>query len=70
MALLDDLEAEVRADTDVNSSASKLLSRLATLLQEAKDSGNPARLQAVIDSMKANNASLAADVAANTPAAA
>jgi hypothetical protein len=69
MALLDDLEAEVRANTNVDASASTLLARLATLLQEAKDSGDPVRLQAVIDSMKRDNASLAAAVAANTPGA-
>ena len=61
------LQAEVSRDSDVNSSASTLISALAAAVEATK--GDPAAVQALADSLRANNDSLAAAVAANTPAA-
>lgn len=58
------LEAEVTRDTDVNSSASTLISALAAQFEAVK--GDPAAIQALADKLRANNDSLAAAVAANT----
>lgn len=69
MAILDDLEAQTAANTDVINSVEVLVQDLAAKLQAALDSGNPARVQAVIDALKAKDEELAAAVAANTPAA-
>lgn len=68
MAILDDLEAQVTANTDVITSVETLVASLAQKLQEAIDSGNPARIQAVVTALKAKDEELAAAVAANTPA--
>ncbi len=68
MALdLTQLEAEVTRDTDVNSSASTLITQLAAQFEAVK--GDPAAVQALVDKLRANNDSLAAAVAANTPGA-
>lgn len=69
MAILDDLEAQVKANTDAEASAVVLINGFAARLQAAKDSGDPARVQAVIDAMKASADKLGAAVVANTPAA-
>lgn len=66
---LDALEAQVKATTDAEDSAIALLQGLAQKLQEAINSGNPARIQAVNDSLKAKTDALAAAIVANTPAA-
>lgn len=68
MALLDTLEAKVTELTEVVDSAEELLGELARLLQEAINSGNPARIQAVVDALESQKSELAAAVAANTPA--
>ncbi len=65
MALLDDLEAKVDAVKGVEDSAILLLQQLS---QALKDAGtDPARLQAVIDKLDADQTALAAAVAANAP---
>lgn len=69
MAILDDLEAQVRATTDAEASATTLINGFAARLQEAQNSGDPARVQAVIDAMKASAGALSSAVVANTPAA-
>jgi cell division septum initiation protein DivIVA len=65
MALLDDLEAEVKETVGTEESATKLIDGFAARLQAAQNSGDSARVQAVIDAMKAVRAPLAAAVAAN-----
>jgi ATP/maltotriose-dependent transcriptional regulator MalT len=68
MASIADLQAQVQQNTDVINSAKTLLQGLADQLQEAKDSGDPAKIQAVIDQIKQNDDDLAAAVVKNTPA--
>jgi hypothetical protein len=61
------LEAEIARDQAVNTSAILLLSSLAAQLEASKN--DPAAIQALADSLKANQDALAAAVVANTPAA-
>lgn len=58
------LDAEITRDTDVNSSASTLITTLAAQFEAVK--GDPAAVQALVDRLRSNNDSLAAAVAANT----
>jgi hypothetical protein len=67
MATLDDLTAEVAAQTTVNQSAITLLQGLKAKLDAAGT--DPAKLQAIKDSLTANDQALAQAVTANTPAA-
>lgn len=68
MALdLSALQAEIERDETVNGSAIALLSSLAAELEASKN--DPAAIQALADKLKSNQDSLAAAVAANTPAA-
>ncbi len=69
MATLDEIQADVAANTDATNSAIALLTALHDQLTAAIASGDPAALQAVADGIAANTASLAAAVTANTPAA-
>ena len=69
MALIDDVAADVTAQTTVIDSAVTLLNGLSDQLAAAIASGDPAKVQAVKDSIDTNTAKLAAAVAANTPAA-
>lgn len=66
---LDALEAQVAQENTVIDSAITLLSQLHTMLQDAINSGNPARIQAVVDEIAAKQQALADAVTANTPAA-
>jgi flagellar basal body P-ring protein FlgI len=66
MAVLDDLEAEVATNTTVEGSVATLIANLVAELQAAAT--DPARLTAILDTLKANDARLAALVVANTPA--
>ena len=70
---LEALKTEVAANTTVDQSAVALLQGLTAKIQELIDaSGNtvdPAELQAIVDKIREDNASLAAAVAANTPVA-
>lgn len=74
MSVVDLIEAEVRANTSVVQSVAVLVqgltSQLQTVTDELKASGaDTTRLQAVLDTMKANDAVLGELVAANTAAA-
>lgn len=69
MATLDDLVAEVAAEKTLDDSIIALINGLSAQLQAALASNDPAKVQAVLDGMKANAASLASALAANTPAA-
>ncbi len=64
---LDDLTAQVTANTDVVNSALTLIKGLAAALEAAGT--DPAKLDALKASLKASDDALAAAVAANTPAA-
>lgn len=69
MAAIDDLKAEVARNTEVERSALALIKGLSDQLAAAIASGDMSQVQAVVDSLKANDDELAAGVAANTPAA-
>ena len=64
---LDALTAEVANNTTVEKSALAMLQGLAAQLAAAGT--DPAKLQALRDTLAANDTELAAAVAANTPAA-
>ena len=67
------LQAAVAAETTVEQSAVTLIGTLAgeiqTLINASGNTVDPAALQALVDQMTASQASLAAAVTANTPAA-
>lgn len=67
MATLDDLQAQVTSDTSLDSSIVTLIQGLAA--QVAAAGADPAKLAAIIASMKQNAQTLADAAAANTPAA-
>lgn len=67
MAVLDDLTANVTANTSAVNSAIALLQNLKAQLDAAGT--DPAKLKALSDTLGANDAALAAAVTANTPAA-
>ncbi len=67
MAMLDDLQAQVAANGTVIQSVITLVQGLVVKLQAALDANDPAKVQAVIDQLKAQDQALAAAVAANTP---
>lgn len=67
MAAIDDLAANVAADTSVDQSAITLLNGLKAALDAAIASGNPAQLQQLSDQLGQNVNALAASVTANTP---
>ena len=73
MSVLDDLTAEVARNTSVDESAKVLVTGLAAKIQELIDASagsvDPAALQGLVDTLKADNDSLSAAVTANTPAA-
>ncbi len=64
---LDDLTAEVAENTKVEESAKTLIEGLAEQIKAAGT--DPAKLQALTDSLTASKADLAAAITANTPAA-
>ena len=67
MAAIDDLTTEVANNTTVEKSALALIQGFAAQLAAAGT--DPAKLQALRDTLAANDAELAAAVTANTPAA-
>ena len=67
MAAIDDLQAEVTRDTTVIGSAVTLINGFAAQLAAAGT--DPAKLQALQNTLKTNVDALASAVAANTPAA-
>lgn len=69
MADLSGLEAQVTQVQSVDQSAITLLNGLKAQLDAAIASNDPAKLQALSDSLGSSTSALAAAVAANTPAA-
>lgn len=69
MATLDDLESTVSDLPDVIDGAVALLDTIHAELQAAIASGDPTRIQAVVDTIGTKKEDLAAAVARNTPAA-
>jgi len=66
-AELDTLTAKVEETTTIEQSAIELLNGLSAQIASLKD--DPAKLQALSDSLSSKSAELAAAIAANTPAA-
>lgn len=66
---LDDVLADVAAETTVTQSAITLLQGLKAQLDAAIAAGDLTKVQAIADGIEANTASLSAAVIANTPAA-
>jgi hypothetical protein len=66
MAMIDDVSADVEAQSTVIASVETLLTNLSAQLAAAGT--DPAKLQAIKDSLDANTARLSAAVVANTPA--
>lgn len=66
MAAIDDLKVEVARNTTVEQSAVALIQGLSAQLAAAIASGDMGQVQAVADSLKANDDALAAAVTANT----
>ncbi len=64
---IQNLQAQVQADTDATGSAITLLNQLGDMMRAAAD--DPAAVRALADSVQGNAQSLADAVAANTPAA-
>ncbi len=69
MATLDEIQADVAANTDATASAVALLVALHDQLQAAIAAGDPVALQAIADGLAANTQALAGAVTANTPVA-
>lgn len=69
MATLSDVEAAVSQNTTVGQSAVTLLNELKAKLDEAIASGDPSRIQAVVDAIGADTQALADAIVRNTPAA-
>lgn len=69
MASIADLQAAVARNTDAEDSVVVLLKGISQQLKDAKASGDPAALDAVISTLDANTAKLGAAVVENTPAA-
>ncbi len=66
---LDDLTAQVTANTSAEASAITLLQGLKAALDAAIASGNPAALKALSAQLGTSQTALAAAILANTPAA-
>ena len=69
MAHLDALTAQVTKNTDVEASAVVLIQGIAKQLQDAINSGDPAQIADLQSKLSTSADTLAAAVAANTPAA-
>lgn len=69
MAWIDDMRAEIANNTSVSQSAVAMVASLADQVQTLINNGSdPAELQSFVDTLRANDVSVAAAVAANTPA--
>jgi hypothetical protein len=66
---LDDLKAQVEANISVEHSAVAAFNGLADQIKAAALAGDPAKIQALADELKASANALGAAVTANTPAA-
>lgn len=69
MATLADIQAAVAAEQTVDASVITLLGQLHDQLAAALASNDPAAMQAIVDSLKTEQANLTAAVTANTPTA-
>jgi len=69
MSALDDLQAQVQKNTDVEDSAVTLIQGIAAQLAAAIAANDPAKIQALQTQLAAHADALAAAVTANTPAA-
>ena len=68
---LDDLKSEVANNTTVSQGAVVAINSLADKLQEVINAGaDPVELQAIVDTIRANDAAVASAITARTPAAA
>jgi MoxR-like ATPase len=69
MAWIDDMRAEIANNTTVSQSAVAMVANLADQIQTLINNGaSPAELQSFVDTLRANDVSVATAVAANTPA--
>lgn len=68
MATLADLTTAVAAQTSVDTAVVTLLDGLTTQLAAAIAANDPVAVQALVDQIAANTATLSAAVTANTPA--
>jgi hypothetical protein len=69
MSALDDLQAQVQANTDLEHSAVQAIQGIAKQLQDALNSNDSAALNALAQQLNSSAASLGAAITANTPAA-
>lgn len=69
MATLADVQAAASAQTTVVASVEALLVKVSGMLAEALAAQDPVAIQAVVDLINDNTASLSASVVENTPAA-
>lgn len=69
MATMQELNAAVQRNTDVEASVETMLQGISQQLKDAKASNDPAAIQAVIDQIDSNTKRLSDAVTANTPAA-
>lgn len=69
MATMQDLQAAVQRNSDVDDSVIVLLNGIVQQLKDAQASNDPQAIQAVIDSLDADTKKMADAVTANTPAA-
>jgi len=68
MAILDDLKAQVEANTQLEASAVTLIQGIAQQLKDAIAAGDPVALAALAEQLHNSAASLADAITANTPA--
>ena len=68
MAVLQDIQAAVTAEKTVEDSVVTLLTSISAQLKAALAANDPAAVQAIVDQINTNAATLAAAVTANTPA--
>ena len=69
MATMQELQASVQRNTDVDDSIITLLNGISQQLKDALASNDPAAIQAVITQLDSNTQRLTDAVTANTPAA-
>ncbi len=69
MATMEELQASVKRNTDVDDSVVLLLEGISQQLKDAQASGNPQAIADIITKLDANTQKMADAVTANTPAA-
>ena len=69
MATMQELQAAVQRNSDVDDSVIVLLNGIVQQLKDAQAANDPAAIQAVIDAIDADTKKMADAVTANTPAA-